>query len=182
MHYLKRFKAAAKTAKGIKKTCKDAFDEQSQFELEAYCDFIEAVCLMEYHKYEEAIDHLLRAQIIYKQLAEYRDPMEALIYSEKVNQLQTFIRSCAANLLIPATQTIRHQDADNIVKAIKQSYTVGTQDSSMDGQITEIKYSGKTIPLRSEKLRLVFARIRDQHEAIDKLKRASAGHKELVCK
>ena len=106
MHYLKRFKAAAKTARNIKLIHKAAFDHQSQFELEAYCDFIEAVCLIEYHKYEEAIDHLLRAQIIYKQLTEYRDPMEALIYTEKVNQLQTFIRSCSANLQIPATQTI----------------------------------------------------------------------------
>jgi len=61
MHYIKRFKAAAKTAKMIKQTCSEAFDEQSRFELEAYCDFIQAVFLMEYRKYEEAIDHLLRA-------------------------------------------------------------------------------------------------------------------------
>jgi tetratricopeptide (TPR) repeat protein len=161
MHYLKRFKAAAKTAKMIKQTCESAFDEQSQFELEAYCDYIQAICLMEYRKYEEAIDHLLRAQIIYKQLSEYRDPMEALIYTEKVGQLQTFIRSCSANLLIPVTQTVQHQDAENIIRSIKKSYSVTNQDSSMDGQITEIKYAGKTIPLKSEKLRLAFAKIKD---------------------
>ena len=61
MHYLKRFKAAAKTAKWVLETCASAFDEQSQFELQAYVDFIEAVYLMEYHKYDQAIDHLLKA-------------------------------------------------------------------------------------------------------------------------
>ena len=66
-------------------TCKDAFDEQSFFELEAYVDFMQAVYLIEFHKYEQAIDHLLKAQIIYKQLSEYRDPMEALIYTEKAS-------------------------------------------------------------------------------------------------
>lgn len=94
MHYLKRFRAAAKTARWVIDNCKGAFDDESQFELEAYSDVMQAVYLMEYHKHDQAIDHLLKAQVIYKQLAEYRDPMEALIYSEKVNQLQTFIRSC----------------------------------------------------------------------------------------
>lgn len=52
MHYLKRFKAAAKTAKWVVDNCANAFDEQSRFELEAYVDFIEAVYLMEYHKFD----------------------------------------------------------------------------------------------------------------------------------
>ena len=58
---MKRFKAAAKTAQRVFDTCKDAFDEQSSFELEAYVDFMQAVYLMEFHKYEQAIDHLLKA-------------------------------------------------------------------------------------------------------------------------
>jgi len=59
--------------------------------------------------------------------------MEALIYTEKVNQLQTFVRSCAANLSIPATQIIQHQDVDSIVSSIKKSYSVASQDERMDG-------------------------------------------------
>ena len=58
---MKRFKAAANTAKRVLDTCRDAFDEQSSFELEAYVDFMQAVCLMEYHKFDQAIDHLLKA-------------------------------------------------------------------------------------------------------------------------
>lgn len=158
MHYLKRFRAAAQTAKWIQDTCSDAFDDQSAFELEAYVGFLQAVHLMERHQFEQAIDHLLKAQIIYKQLAEYRDPMEALIYSEKVNQLQTFIRSCAAHLNIQGQ--IQHQDAEKIQQSIRKSYSVASQDVSIDGQITEIKFSGKTVPLKSEKLRLAFMRIK----------------------
>lgn len=85
VHCLKRFKAAAKTAHQIQNNCSSAFNEQSLFELEAYVCFIQAVYLMESHRYEDAMDNLLKSQIIYKQIAEYRDPMEALIYSEKVS-------------------------------------------------------------------------------------------------
>jgi hypothetical protein len=66
VHYLKRFKAAAKTAKWISDTLTDAFDDQSKFELEAYAGFMQAVYLMERHNFDQAIDHLLKAQVIYK--------------------------------------------------------------------------------------------------------------------
>jgi len=54
----------------------------------------------------------------------------------------------------------------------------------MDGQITEIKYAGKTIPLKSEKLRLAFMRIKEQQEVIAKLNRTASKEstKDLVCK
>jgi hypothetical protein len=87
VHYLKRFKAAAKTASFIINQCSSALNEQSLFELEAYQCFMQAMFQMESHKLDEALDNFLKSQVIYKQLAEYRDPLEALIYTEKVNQL-----------------------------------------------------------------------------------------------
>lgn len=48
---------------------------------------MQAMFQMESHKLDDALDNFLKSQVIYKQLAEYRDPMEALIYTEKVNQL-----------------------------------------------------------------------------------------------
>jgi len=85
VHYLKRFRAAAKTATFIQGKCSEAFDSQSVHELEAYTNFLQAVSLMESLKHEDAMDHLLKAQVIYKQIADHKDPLEALIYTEKVN-------------------------------------------------------------------------------------------------
>ena len=52
----------------------------------------------------------------------------------------------------------------------------------MDGQITEIKFAGKTIPLKSEKLRAVFLKIRQQQETIEKLSSDVLARKEQVGK
>ena len=54
----------------------------------------------------------------------------------------------------------------------------------MDGQITEIKFSGKTIPLKSEKLRQAFMRIKEQQDSIEKLCNAASKEttKDQVCK
>jgi hypothetical protein len=48
---------------------------------------MQAMFQMESRKLDEALDNFLKSQVIYKQIAEYRDPLEALIYTEKVNQL-----------------------------------------------------------------------------------------------
>lgn len=85
---------------------------------------------MESHKLDDALDNFLKSQVIYKQLAEYRDPLEALIYTEKVNQLQTFIRACAASLSIQAE--IAHKDTENIKKKIDLSFRSDLQQSSLD--------------------------------------------------
>ena len=47
---------------------------------------------MEVLKFEEALDHLLKAKIIYEKMAEYKATLDALIYGEKVSQITTFIR------------------------------------------------------------------------------------------
>ena len=67
-------------------------DEPSLFELTAYEEQMQAVFLMEVLKFEEALDHLLKAKVIYEKIAEYQGTLEALIYAEKVTQIVTFIR------------------------------------------------------------------------------------------
>ena len=57
-----------------------------------------AVYQMEVKKFNEALDNLLKAKIIYEKIAQYKDTLEAVIYTEKVTQLDTLIRLCAFNL------------------------------------------------------------------------------------
>ena len=67
-------------------------DEASLFELMAYEEHMEAVFYMENLDFEQAMDHLLRAKVIYEKIAEFKPALEALIYAEKVSQITTFIR------------------------------------------------------------------------------------------
>ena len=85
VHYLKRFKRAALGARKLSEICKDAVDKPSMYELTAYEAFMEATLLMEVQEFKEALDHLLKAKLIYEQLAESKATLEALIYGEKVS-------------------------------------------------------------------------------------------------
>ena len=98
VHYLKRFKQAAQAADRLLKLSAGGVDDMSLIEIEGYKAQMDAVYLMEKHEYEEALNHLLKAKLIFEKISSYQDTLEALIYGEKVNQLSTFIRSCASSL------------------------------------------------------------------------------------
>lgn len=92
VHYMKRFKRAFQSAKKLRQVTESAVDEPSLYELIAYEEHMEAVFLMENLKFEEAMDHLLKAKVIYEKIQEFKPALEALIYAEKVSQITTFIR------------------------------------------------------------------------------------------
>jgi hypothetical protein len=59
---------------------------------------MQASYLMEVGKWEEALDYLLTAKIIYKNVANFKDSLEAVVYHEKISQFDTFIRLCSMSL------------------------------------------------------------------------------------
>lgn len=67
-------------------------------EVEAYISQISATFFLEDKKHQEALDCLIKSKIIYEKIAEYKDTIEAVIYQEKVAQIDTLIRLCAFNL------------------------------------------------------------------------------------
>ena len=82
---MKRFKRAFQSAKRLRQVTEEAVDEPSLYELIAYEEHMEAVFLMENLKFEDAMDHLLKAKVIYEKIQEYKPALEALIYAEKVS-------------------------------------------------------------------------------------------------
>jgi hypothetical protein len=59
---------------------------------------MDATFAMERNDHESAINNFLTAKLIFSEIGSTQDTLEALIYTEKVNQLETFIRSCAASI------------------------------------------------------------------------------------
>lgn len=59
---------------------------------------MKAIYQTEIKDYKQALDNLLIAKIIYEKIAQFKDTLEAIIYREKVSQLDTLIRLCAFNL------------------------------------------------------------------------------------
>ena len=67
---------------------------------------MQASYLMEVEKWQEALDNLMRAKVIYQKVSQFKDSLEAVIYQEKIGQIDTFIRLCCLNL--------KMQNADKI--------------------------------------------------------------------
>jgi hypothetical protein len=67
-------------------------------EYEAYSSHIQAVYEMEIKDHKTALDNLIKSKIIYEKTSQYKDSLEAIIYKEKINQLDTLIRLCSFQL------------------------------------------------------------------------------------
>jgi signal recognition particle subunit SRP68 len=97
-HAKKRFRLASLAAKELRKVAEGRLDQYSQVEVEAYVAYISANFLIEEKKFADALDNLIKAKIVYEKIAHYKDAIEAVIYEEKVAQIDTLIRLCSFNL------------------------------------------------------------------------------------
>ena len=57
-----------------------------------------AVYQMENKEYKKALDNLLKTKIIYEKISNYKDTLEAIIYKERVSQIDTLLRLCQFHL------------------------------------------------------------------------------------
>jgi hypothetical protein len=64
---------------------------------------MQAAYLIEVEQYQEALDLLMRSKVIYQKISEYKDSLEAVIYEERIGQLDTFIRLCCSNLSLSSS-------------------------------------------------------------------------------
>ena len=65
---------------------------------------MKAAYLIEVKKWQEALDLLLRAKVIYQNISKVKDSIEAVIYKERISQLDTFIRLCCLSLGVQSSQ------------------------------------------------------------------------------
>ena len=160
----KKMKRAHEHAQMLLNTARETLDEYSLFEVEAYAALTSGLFFIEKDQFEEALDHLLKAKVIYNKIASLKDTLEAIIYQEKVNQIDTFIRLCAAKLRTNAAD-IKMQGQE----ALEQSIGKAKQQVQMDKieKIQEITFNGKSVPLKTEKIRAVFKKIEESMHALN---------------
>jgi hypothetical protein len=91
VHAIKRFKRASQSAGSL---FREDLDPLSQLEVEAYQLQIKASYSMEVHHFEEALDDLLKAKFIYEKIQSTKDELDAAIYVERQQHIDTFVRLC----------------------------------------------------------------------------------------
>jgi hypothetical protein len=136
-------------------------------EVEAYVAQISAQYQMDIKDYKSAFDNLLKSKIIYEKISQYKDTLEAIIYKEKISQLDTLIRLCSFNLKGMMSGEEEEKLIAKMVVEYPQRKQIEEQISRVKSEtkreqienIEEISYNGKTIPLKTEKLKQVFKRV-----------------------
>lgn len=126
-----------------------------------------AVFEMDMKDYTNALDNLIKSKIIYEKIAQYKDSLEAIIYKEKVSQIDTLIRLCSFNL----KGMMSAAEEEKVVASYVQQYP---EKKQIEDEITKVKsetrreqiekieeitYNNKTVPLKTEKLKQVFKRV-----------------------
>ena len=118
---------------------------------------MQAAFMMETDQYERALDLLITSKVIYQKISQFKDSLEAVIYNERIGQLDTFIRLCCSNLSLQSSAD-KEATIQKAIGAKIQSAHDATVKEKIEN-IEEITYNGKTIPLKSERLKLVFKRV-----------------------
>ena len=98
---------------------KESLDPYQQIEIDAYSANLQAVFQLEAKDYENALDNLLKAKIIYTKLIQFKDTLEEIIYKEKLTQLDTLIRQCAFSLKGTVIDT---SSEDKFINGIVEQY------------------------------------------------------------
>ena len=99
----------------------------------------------------------MSSKVIYQKIASYKDSLEAVIYQEKIGQIDTFLRLCCLNLNLKSSADLEASLEKKKSKEIQEA-RLSTKKEQIEN-IQEIKFGGKSIPLKSERLRLVFKRV-----------------------
>ena len=166
----KRLKKAYQYALELQNIIKEwGYDPQTCLESEAYTAFIKSSLDIEYSRFTEAMDALLKVNIIYKRLSKSKDSLEAVIYQEKVDQIAPLLRLCTYNIGKPTTNfdqleeeyDKQHQLHDHITESMTGIRKVAEQE-----KIEHINYQGISIPLKTEKLRNSFQKLQAKLDAL----------------
>lgn len=106
VHAKKRFQRVFATGQQLAKVSQECVDLFTKYEVQAYVDSMQAAYLIEVKKWQEALDKLLNSKAIYLKIMQFRDSIEAVIYQEKIAELDTFIRLCCTNLKMQSSQKV----------------------------------------------------------------------------
>lgn len=180
----KKLKKAYIHAKHFNEIVHEVYDKQTCIEADAYLSTIKAHMDIEYGRFTEALDELIKVRIIYKNLASTKDSLEAAIYDEKIQQIEPLIRLCTYNIQNKTGQTFssidvletEYNEKEHLDDKVAQSI-VGTKRVSLEN-ITCINYQGKSIPLKTQKLKNCFQKLEMQLHEIDQSKK----HADLTLK
>jgi hypothetical protein len=123
VHARKRFAAMVKQLKSLRQVADHCLDGFSKYEMQAYADNMHAAYLIEVKKWQEALDLLLSAKVIYQKIASFKDSLEAVVYEEKIGQINTFVRLCCFELKMQNGDEIEGKLSKSLNPSIQAAFS-----------------------------------------------------------
>lgn len=161
----KKLKKATQQAELFYKITQDIWDDQTILEADAYLASIQATLDIECSNYQSALDNFLKTSVVYKNLAKSKDALKAAIYNEKIEQIEPLIRLCTYNLSNETDEDLSNleelerkiDEKQNLAQKVADSLSGGRRGDAED--LVNITYQGKSIPLKTQKLKNSFAKL-----------------------
>jgi len=179
-----KFKQAADSAKELLELCRIKLGtDNTVFEAEAYYLFLRGQALAENEKagetepiYTEALRCMHKAYELYGMLRKDKDPLTQIIYKERMDQIEPFIRLSMFKLGSDAEKNnkfyeeVKTEVAHEIKKQMENIQK--EKSSKLKANYVEIHYAGKSIPLNTEQLQALYKAMTKQLEDLEKVKAA----------
>ena len=123
VHARKRFQRVFATGDQLKLVAEECLDGFSRYEIEAYVESMQASYLIEVGKWQLALDKLMRAKILYQKIMTLKDSIEAVIYSEKISQIDTFVRLCCGKLQKKNVDKAYESEKKSLSDTVSKAYS-----------------------------------------------------------
>lgn len=167
-HSKKKFLQADKTAYNLFLLVNNSpLELKSKLEAEAYALSIRGQSLIENQKdLGEALKVLFRACALYDKIASTKDQMEAIMYKEKVQQIEPFLKFCFHGLGIQSQDELKvkemRAEVEEELGTLFKELDLQLRNERMSGlgalgaRFSDVSLEGKVVGIKSEELRQMF--------------------------
>lgn len=167
-HTLRRLKKAVLWSEHLVSICESCADDRTQLEAQAYCAWMKRNELFELEKWQEFIVQSTKCKTIYEQLGKIVHVDQVEYYSVRVEELTALFKYALSKSdaskgmvdceTIRSMMTMASDDpALRLLQGKLGTIIEATQRQRAD-QVTEIKWQGKSIVLKSPALKLAFVK------------------------
>lgn len=165
----RQFHKAAKLADEFMQLCKEVGNDQTILQAEAYKTFMQANSQIMEGDFNNALSNLKRSHKILESLSTMKDTIEQIIYKDRLTIIENSIRLCEYNLktedkqIFDASKFVQTEESE-IDKRLKELQ----KPSSKEAEVFSVTYNGVDIPIKNEKLRVMFEKCHELEQQIEK--------------
>ncbi|XP_023585188.1 signal recognition particle subunit SRP68 [Trichechus manatus latirostris] len=185
-HLLSRLRKAVKHAEELERLCEsNRVDAKTKLEAQAYTAYLAGMLRFEHQEWKAAIEAFNKCKTIYEKLASAFTEEQAVLYSQRVEEISPNIRYCAYNIgdqsaINELMQMRLRSGGTEGLLAEKLEALISQTRAKQAATMSEVLWRGRTVPVKIDKVRIFLLGLADNEEAITQVRRRA--HSGLLCK